>query len=58
MNKLTTAQAANALGVSVRTIARWVQEGRLSPALRLDGTRGAMWFDRAEVERVRQARAA
>jgi excisionase family DNA binding protein len=30
---LTTTQAAEALGVSARSLARWAREGRLRPAL-------------------------
>ena len=42
---LTTREAADALGVSPQTIARWVDAGRITPSLRGPGVRGVMWFD-------------
>ncbi|HYH31866.1 MAG TPA: helix-turn-helix domain-containing protein [Pseudonocardia sp.] len=33
MDLLTTTQAAQELGVSARSLARWAREGRLRPAL-------------------------
>lgn len=42
---LTTAQVAQAAGVSVRTIARWVKSGRIAPALQGPGETGAYLFD-------------
>lgn len=50
---LTTAKVADALGVDVRTVHRWVESGRITPAFKLDGLRGPYLFDAAEVERVR-----
>lgn len=49
---LTSAQAAESLGVTKATLLRWVQRGHIS-ATRAGGT-GAALFDRREVERVRQ----
>ena len=49
---LTTAKVADLLGVDVRTVHRWVDAGRLTPAMKLDGLRGPYLFERAEVERL------
>ena len=54
---LTTSEAAKALGVEVSTVARWANEGTLPIAFKAPGIRGAMFFDPAEVERVRMERA-
>ena len=48
---LTTAEVAARLGVDVRTVARWVNAGRLRPAVQGPGLRGARLFDPAEVDR-------
>lgn len=54
---VTSAEACELLGL-VRpldrsTLSRWVQQGRITPAHKLPGLRGAFLFDPAEVERVR-----
>lgn len=51
---LTTAQAAEALGVSVRTVHRMVSAGTLTPTMKLPGTTGAYLLDAAEVENVKR----
>ena len=53
---LTTRQAATRLRVDVSTLSRWVASGRIHPAIKLPGIRGAMLFDPAEVERVEAER--
>jgi excisionase family DNA binding protein len=50
---ITTAQAAGILRCSVRTIARMVEAGRLTPEVKFPGPRGGYLFARAEVERAR-----
>lgn len=47
---LSTRDVAERRGVAVTTVARWVRDGRLTPALRLPGIRGAMFFEPAEVD--------
>lgn len=47
---IPTAEAAVLLGVSVWTLHRWVEAGRLSEAAKLPGIRGARLFNRADVE--------
>ena len=47
---VTTAELAQTWGVSVRTIARWVEAGKITPAARGRGPRGALLF-RADTAR-------
>lgn len=51
---LTTAEAAERLGYSTRTIQRMADDGRLTPAKKLPGETGGYLFDSAEIERVAQ----
>jgi excisionase family DNA binding protein len=51
---ITTAQAAEILRCSPRTIARMVEGGRLVPALKFPGKNGGYLFSPAEIERVRE----
>ena len=44
-----TTEAAELLGVSVRTVHRLVSAQRLTPAAKLAGLRGAYLFDKAQV---------
>ena len=46
---LTTAQVAEMLDVDVRTVARWVNAGRLTPAVQAPGIRGARMFRAVDV---------
>ena len=48
---LTSKPVAARLGKSLSTVSRLVAAGRLTPTLRLDGLRGAMWFTPAEIAR-------
>ena len=50
---LTTAETAETLGKSKQTIARWVDEGTITPLKRLPGAHGSYLFSAEEVERVR-----
>lgn len=52
----TTTQAAERLGVTVVTIRRWTEDGRLTAAQRLDN--GLYLFDDAEIERAVASRVA
>jgi len=54
---LSSRQAAELLGKSVSSISRAVTAGRLTPALRLEGQTGAMWFRRDDVEALLEATA-
>lgn len=55
---LPTKQVAELLRVDVRTVHRMAEDGRLPPALKLPGTTGAWLFERADVERIADQRAA
>lgn len=48
---LTTQQAAERLGVSRRTLTRWVESGKLAIADRLPGETGAFLFEPAALDR-------
>lgn len=49
---MTSAEAADALRVSVKTITRWAASGKLTPVKRLPGKRGAMLFDSEQVAAI------
>ena len=50
---LTSADACEALSIDRSTLSRWVQLGRIAPAMKAPGIRGAMFFTPDEVERVK-----
>ena len=50
-----SAEAAAILGVTIKTVTRWVARGTLVAAFKLAGPRGAYIFNRADVEAVRSA---
>lgn len=47
---MTTAEVADRLDVDVRTVARWANSGRLTPAVQFPGLRGPRLFDPADVD--------
>jgi len=49
---LTTAQVAERLGVSVKTVARWANAGTLPTAVKAPGLRGARLFRTEDVYRL------
>jgi DNA-binding transcriptional MerR regulator len=49
---LPTAEVAVRLGVDVRTVARWANAGRLTPAVEGRGQTGARFFHAEDVERL------
>lgn len=53
--QVTTREASEILGKSIRATIRLVETGKLVPALKLPGLRGAFLFDRADVEALRDA---
>lgn len=46
------------LGVHTRTVARWVDDGTLTPAAQAPGPRGAYLFDAEQIERLAAERTA
>jgi excisionase family DNA binding protein len=46
---LSTAEVAERAGVSIRTVARWVDAGRLTPVVIAPGPTGARLFDPRDV---------
>lgn len=56
---ITTAEACRRLGFKDRSsLTRYVAEGRISPAMKLDGRTGAYLFSVEEVERFKSEKAA
>lgn len=50
---LSAAETADLLKIDRSTLTRWVASGRIKPAHKTPGLRGAYVFDETEVERVR-----
>lgn len=50
MDLLATAEAAARLGITPRHVARLVLDGKLTPAAKAPGIRGAYLFDRSQIE--------
>jgi DNA-binding transcriptional MerR regulator len=46
---LFTADVAARCGVTVRTVNRWVREGKLTPVAQAPGPRGARMFNAADL---------
>lgn len=57
-NLLSTAEAAEVIGVERSTLTRWVQLGRIAEAHKVDGPNGIRLFDADEVERAAKEYAA
>lgn len=55
---LSTAETADRLGVSVSTVTRLAESGRLPIAHRMPGKTGAMLFDESDVDSYAKAGAA
>ena len=47
---MTTTAVADRLKVDVSTVARWVRNGRLAPAIKTPGIRGAYLFTSEDVD--------
>lgn len=52
---LSTAEAADKLGVSVYTLNRWARTGKITPSLEGSGVTGARFYDRAVIEELAAA---
>jgi excisionase family DNA binding protein len=53
LDLITAAEAADLLELSIRTVHRMAEDGRLRAATKLPGTKGAWLFERTEVLRQR-----
>lgn len=51
-NLVPSAEAAARIGINRATLTRWVASGKITPAYKLDGIRGAYLFRPADVERL------
>lgn len=51
---MTSRQVAERVGRTITTVNRWVSEGRLTPALVLEGYNGPRLFDPASVDALTQ----
>lgn len=47
---LSTKAVADLLGTTPATINRWANEGRITPAVKMDGTTGARLYRRSDVD--------
>lgn len=56
LDLIPTSEAAALLGVHVRTVHRHVRAGDLTPTVKVPGLRGALMFDRRDVELLRLKR--
>ena len=54
---ISTVQAAQILGVSVKTVRRLVERGELDLALKAEGLRGPMFYNVNDVHALAQKRA-
>lgn len=55
---LNSAEVCTQLSIDRSTLSRWVQSGRIAPAVKLPGLRGPFLFEPAEVDRVKAEAAA
>lgn len=55
-DQITTREAADMLGLSIRTTIRRVESGELTPARKLPGLRGPYIFDRNTIEEYRHTK--
>lgn len=52
---LTSAEAAERLGVDRSTLSRWVASGRIKPVWKMPGRRGPFLFRPADVDALKAA---
>jgi excisionase family DNA binding protein len=50
--EITTTEVAEILGVSPRTVTRYVENGKLTPIRRVPGGRGVLLYNRRDVDRL------
>lgn len=49
---MTSKEVCAALGIDRSTLTRWVQDGKVTPAQKLPGLRGAYLFERGVLDRA------
>ena len=54
---IQSAEAASILGVDRSTLSRWVDAGKVQPALRGEGQNGPLFFRRSDIEAYASRRA-
>lgn len=54
---LTSAEVCERLGIDRSTLSRWVQVGRIQPAVKMPGIRGAFLFEPRAIEALATERA-
>lgn len=50
---MTSREVCQELGIDRRTLTRWVQDGKVTPAQKLPGLRGAYLFERGVLEETK-----
>jgi len=55
---IPSAEVCRRLGIDRSTLSRWVAAGKITPAMKLDGPRGAFLFTEAAIEALAKAVAA
>ena len=55
-NLLRSAEVCARLNIDRSTLTRWVASGKISPAYKLEGLRGAYLFAPADVDRIASTR--
>lgn len=51
---LRSSEVCKRLNIDRSTLSRWVASGRIKPAMKLDGIRGAFLFAASEVDRAKK----
>lgn len=55
---MTTSEAASLLGLTRYSVIRFVHDGKITPAVKAPGDRGAFMFKREDVEALAESREA
>jgi predicted site-specific integrase-resolvase len=53
-NLIGSAELCEVVGIDRSTLSRWVQVGKITPAMKLPGKRGAMLWPTKAIEQARQ----
>ena len=58
MDLMSTAEAADRLGISIATLNRWAKNGAVAPIVQAPGRTGARMFRREDIEALAEKRGA